>query len=120
MTALGDQLPMLRYIRTRVKPVILEIDFLQQNGLVLDYYSAPVGVCKGFPNAAIPTDHVTLAQVIPVFKEAHLDEAHLCMTQFHGELETDVVDECAIFDYKGPVEFDTPDCSNPQTEGIVE
>ena len=41
------------------------------------------------------------------------------MIQSQGKLETDVVDECAIPDYKGPAEFDTPECGNPQLEDIV-
>ena len=60
VTASGDQLPILRHIRAYVKlgefnvmhdfvvldslvtPVILGIDFLQQNGLVLDFTCTPV------------------------------------------------------------------------------
>ena len=55
-------------------------------------------VRKGLPNAAIAADHVAMAQVIPIFEDVHLNQAHLCMIQSQGELETDVVDECAIPD----------------------
>ena len=42
------------------------------------------------------------------------------MTQSQGELVTVVVDECAIPDYKGPAELDTPNCSDAQLECNVE
>jgi len=141
VTASGDQLPILRHIRACVKlgefnvmhdlvvvnslvtPVILGIDFLQQNGLVLDFTCTPVMICKGPPNAlqkaAFPADPVALAQVIPIFEEVHLNQAHLCMIQSQGELENDVVDECVIPNYKGPAEFDIPKCAVPQLESIV-
>ena len=118
VTASGDQLPILRHIRAYVKlgefnvmhdfvvldslvtPVILGIDFLQQNGLVLDFICTPFMVRKGSPNAlqkaAVAADAVALAQVIPIFEEVHLNQAHLCMIQSQGELDNDVVDECAI------------------------
>ena len=85
VTASGDQPSILRHIRTHVKlgefnvmhdfvvvdslvtPVILGIDFLQKNGLVLDFTCTPVMVRKGLPNAAIVADHVAMAQVIPIF-----------------------------------------------------
>ena len=66
--------------------------------------------------AAVPADPVALAQVIPIFEEVHLNQAHLCMIQFQGELDNDVVDECAIPNYKGPAEFDIPECVVPQLE----
>ena len=65
VTASGDQLPILRHIRTHVKlgefnvmhdfvvvdslvtPVILGIDFLQQNGLVLDFTCIDFTCCSG-------------------------------------------------------------------------
>ena len=41
------------------------------------------------------------------------------MIESQGELETDVVDECGIPDYKGPAESDSPECGNPQLEDII-
>jgi len=49
----------------------------------------------------------------------HLNQAHLCTIQSQGELDTDVVDECAIPNYKGPAEFDTLECAIPQLDNIV-
>ena len=54
-----------------------------------------------------------------LFLEGTSKPGPLCMIQSQGEVETDVVDECAISDYKGPAEFDTPKCGNSQLEGIV-
>ena len=51
-------------------------------------------VRKGHVTAGIAADHVALAQVIPIFEDVHLNQAHLCMIQSQGELENDVVDEC--------------------------
>jgi len=39
------------------------------------------------------------------------------MIQSQGELENDVVDECAIPNCKDPTEFSTPECGKPQLEG---
>jgi len=73
VTASGDQLPIHRHIRTYVKPgefnvmhdfvvvdslvtpMILGIDFPQQNGLVLDFICTPVRIHKGLPNAELQT-----------------------------------------------------------------
>ena len=52
--------------------MILGIDFLQQNGLVLDFTCMPVMVRKGHVTAGIAADHVALAQVIPIFEDVHL------------------------------------------------
>ena len=41
------------------------------------------------------------------------------MIQSLGELDNDEVDECAIPNYKGPAEFDIPECAVPQLESIV-
>jgi len=57
-----------------------------------------------------------MLQFIPIFEDVL---AHLCMIQSKGELDTDVVDECAIPNYKGPAEFDTPECAVPQLDSIL-
>ena len=67
VTASGDTLPILRHIRTVVQlgelnivheflvvnslviPVILGVDFLQENSLVLDFSQTPVVVHSGHP-----------------------------------------------------------------------
>jgi len=97
-----------------VTPVILGIDFLQQNGLVFDFTCMPVMVHMGHVTAGIAADHVVLVQVIPIFEDVHLNQAHFCMIQSQGELENDVVDECTIptCNYKGPTEFDIPKCGS--------
>ena len=77
------------------------------------------GIRNAVQKAAAPADPVALAQVIPIFEEVHLNQAHLCMIQSQGELDTDVVDKCAIPNYKGPAEFAIPECAVPQLKSIV-
>jgi len=138
VTASGDQLSILRHIRTSVKlsefnmlhnfvvvenlvtPVILGIDFLQQNGLILDFTCMPVAVRRGFPNTNMAIDSIALAKVVPIYEEAHLTEAHLCAIQSQNELSADLVDECAIPNYKRPSEIDIPKCSDVQLEYVVD
>ena len=138
VTASGDQLPILQHIRTSVHlsefnmlhsfvmveslvtPVILGIDFLQQNGLILDFTCMPVAVRRGFPNTNMPIEDVALAKVVPIYEEDHLNEAHLCAIQSQNEFGANLVDECAIPDYKRPPEFDIPKCNDVQLEHIVD
>ena len=128
VTASGDQLPILRHIRTHAKlgefnvmhdfvvvdslvtPVILGLTSCNKMGW---FWILLVHQLWFVKDSAIAADHVAVAQVIPIFEDVHLNQAHLCMIQSH------VVDECAIPDYKGPAEFDTPECGNPQLEDIV-
>ena len=85
VTALGDQLPILRHIRTKVQlgefdvfhdfvvvknlvtSVILGIDFLQQNGLILDFNQTPVAVRKTSPDPPPFTDMKMYAKINPMF-----------------------------------------------------
>ena len=68
----------------------------------------------------MPEDNVTLAKVIPIYEEAQVNQAHLYTIQSQNELATDLVDECAIPDYKGRSELGTPKCNDVQLGHIVE
>jgi len=138
VTASGDQLPILRHIRAKVQlgefdvfhdfvvveklvtSVILGIDFLQQNGLILDFNQTPVAVCKKFPYPLPSTDPVALSQIIPIHEDVFQNQAHVCMLQsLVTEPEVDV-DECAIPDYKRPSQFELPKCNNSQLKCMLE
>ena len=139
VTASGDQLPILRHIRTKVQlgefdvfhdfvvfknlvtSVILGIDVLQQNGLILNFSQAPVAVRKTSPDPPPFTDPVAVAQIIPIYEDVCQNQSNVCMLQsLVTEPEIDVVDECAIPDYKGSSNFDLPECTNPQLKHILE
>jgi len=84
MTASGDQLPILRHIKAKVQlgefdvyhdfvvvkklatSVILGINFLQQNGLILDFNQTPVSVRRESPDPFSSTDPVAFSQVLPI------------------------------------------------------
>ena len=48
--------------------VTLGIDFLQQNGLILDFSQTPVAVCKKFLDPLPFADPVALSQIIPLYE----------------------------------------------------
>ena len=139
VTASGDQLPILKHIRAKVRlgefdvfhdfvvvkklvtAVILGIDFLQQNGLILDFSQTPVAVRKKSPDPLPSTDPVALSQVIPIYEDVCQNQAHVCMLQsLIIEPEVDVVDECAIPDYKKSSQFELPKCTNSQLKCMLE
>ena len=112
VTASGDTLSILRHIRTVVQlgelnivheflvvnslvtPVILGVDFLQENSLVLDFSQTPVVVHSGYPVQYPPTEsNIAVARVVPIYDAANLDRA--CVVSVNEEIEKDIVDECA-------------------------
>ena len=139
VTASGDQLPILGQIRAKVQlgefdvfhdfvvvkklvtSVILGIDFLQQNGLILDFNQTPVAVRKTPPDPLPSIDPVAMSQVIPIYEDVCQNQAHVCMVQpLVTEPEVDIVDECAIPNYKNSSEFELPKCTDSQLKCLLE
>ena len=87
VTASEDQLPILLHVRASVQlgelyvlhdfvviknlvaPVILGIDFLQGNGLTLDFTQSPVAISSELPKVTPQMeDSMAIAQVIPIYE----------------------------------------------------
>lgn len=132
VTASGDELKVQDYVSARVKldrmewkhdflvverlvaPVILGVDFLQKNGLVLDFASTPVTVTSTTSNFTLP--HSTPS---PVFHPEYKPEAHGQVSALISQ-PADVTDDCAVPKFGEPTRFEFPQCSNPSLSSIVE
>ena len=89
MTASGDSLPILQHVKALVQlgelnifhefvvvnslvtPIILGVDFLQENGLTLDFSQTPVAVCSGHAkHSSSSNGSIAAAQVLPIYEAA--------------------------------------------------
>ena len=133
VTASGDQLPILQHVKasvqlgelhvlhefvvTLVALVILEIDFLQGNGLTLDFTQSPVAISSKLPKV-IPQieDSMAIAQVIPIY-EATQKFFPSCVNQ---ETNADIIDNCAVPNYNSPTEPELPACPSPNLTCLMQ
>ena len=115
--ASGDKLPILQHVKasiqlgelnvlhefvvvkTLVAPVILGIDFLQGNGLMLDFTHNPVAVTVRLPKLTSTQSSMAVAQIIPIYEATQKGVLQACAV---SESEDNIVDECAIPDYTVP------------------
>ena len=130
VTASGDKLPILQHVKasiqlgelinvlnefvvvkTLVAPVILGIDFLQGNGLMLDFTHNPVAVTIRSPKLTSTESNVAVAQIVPIYEATQKGVLQVCAV---SESEDNIVDECAIPDYTVPSSSELPACSNPK------
>ena len=120
VTASGDELTVQDYVSVRVKldrmewkhdffvvdrlvaPVILGVDFLQKNGLVLDFTSTPVTVTSTTPNVTLPHSMPT-----PVFHPEYKSEARVSALLSQP---ADVTDDCTVPKFGEPTRFEFPQC----------
>ena len=95
VTASGEHLPIMEHIQAPVKlgelelmhefvvveslvaPVILGVDFLQGNGLVLDFTQTPVMVQHATVEPTLPPSQ-TCAQVMPIYQDERRMQARAC------------------------------------------
>ena len=76
--------------------VILGVDFLQKNGLTLDFTTKPVTVCSSSDVDTI-LSKIPHTPVLPTtFHPAQRREAHVMTIAVEDKPSTDVVDECAV------------------------
>lgn len=140
VTASGDHLPIVDHVQAPVQlgelamihnfvvveslvsPVILGVDFLQENALVLDFGKTPVAVhraagCTGTPQRS-ETDAAT-PQVIAMYEASQKMRTKVCAVAAVEEPNTDVVDECAVPLFHKPPHVELPECPNPLLRGVV-
>ena len=139
VTASGDQLPILQHVKasvqlgelhvlhefvvvkTLVAPVILGIDFLQGNGLMLDFTQNPVAVSKRPPKVTSLTENsMAIAQVVPIYEATQKKFFQACNISVNQEPEVDIVDDCAVPNYKAPPKSELPACTNPDLYCVME
>ena len=136
ITASGDPLPILKYVKALVQlgelkichefvvvnslvtPAILGVDFLQGNCLSLDFSQTPVAVCGGHNPSG--NDNIAVAQVLPIYEAAQANLNYTCALPTEGEIQNDVVDECAVPSYINSPKIELPNCVEPKLKTIVE
>jgi len=139
VTASGDRLPILQHVRasvqlgelnvlhefvlvkTLVAPVILGINFLQGNGLMLDFIQNPVAVSNRSPKVSSLTDNsVAIAKVVPIYEATPKRLIQACVISVNHEPEVDIVDNCAVPNYNAPLTSELPTCSSPNLHCVIE
>ena len=136
ITASGDPLPILKYVKALVQlgelkichefvvvnslvtPAILGADFLQGNCLSLDFSQTPVAVCGGHNPSG--NDNIAVAQVLPIYEAAQAKLNYTCALPTEDEIQNDVVDECAVPSYINSPKIELPNCVEPKLKTIVE
>ena len=130
VTASGDQLPILQHVKASVQlgelhvvhefvvvknlvaPVILGIDFLQGNGLTLDFTQNPVTVSnRPPPRGTNPSvDTLAIAQVVPIFESYQNCAPQTCPIPTIEEPGIDIIEDCAVPNYSAPSNWELPTC----------
>ena len=140
VTASGEQLPIVEHIRAPVKlgelellqefvvvenlvaPVILGVDFLHENGLVLDFTQSHVEVRQANPNLSTvpqPLTSLAVAQILPLYQAERKSQARACAITALEQPGTDVVDECAVPKYEEHPSLEMPECPAPALYSVV-
>ena len=132
VTASGEVLPTLGYIRAPIKvgeldlmhdfvvvknlvaSVILGIDFLQANALMLDFCTTPVSI-----HHAQPQKLQVEQELLPVYESACQAKAKVCAVATIAASHVDIVDECAIPMFGDAVKYELPQCQNHGLQSIV-
>ena len=135
VTASGDKLPILQHVKasiqlgelnvlhefvvvkTLVAPVILGIDFLQANGLMLDFTHNSVTVTVRSPKLTSTQSSMAIAQIVPIYEATQKGVPQACAV---SESEDNIVDECAIPDYTVPSSSELPACPNLKFCCVIE
>ena len=104
-------------VKTLVALVILGIDFLQGNGLMLDFTHHQVAVTSKSPKLTSIENGMAVAQVVPIYESTHKKVFQVCAV---FESEDNIVDKCAIPDYTMPPLSELPQCPNPKFYCVIE
>ena len=139
VTASGDQLPILQHVKASVQlgelhvvhefvvvknlvaPVILGIDFLQGNGLTLDFTQNPVTVSnRPPPQGTNPSvDTLAIAQVVPIFESYQNCAPQTCPIPTIEEPGIDIIEDCAVPNYSAPSNWKLPTCLLANLQGVI-
>ena len=132
VTASGENLPIMDYIRAPVRigelnlmhdfvvveklvaPVILGVDFLHANSLMLDFCTNPVSICHTQPCMSHAEQ-----ELLPVYKSACETKSKVCATAAINNAHTDIVNECAIPVFGDAVKYELPQSQSHNLQSIV-
>ena len=107
-------------VKSLVAPVILGVDFLYKHGVVLDFTRTPVAVRHSYTKSSPqPQGNSTPEQLLPVYEASQKARARACVITAITDPTTDVVDECAVPKFGGPVHTELPTCSRSDLAEIV-
>lgn len=131
ITASGDPLPIVDHVQTMVRvgnfktahefvvvecliyPVILGIDFLQQNELMLDFTSVPVSVCRRGTK-------LNCTQQMEAMWHSEIEaKSKRCAATIAEDPSFNMIDECSIPQYGNPVKFDVPCCDDVEIDMLL-
>ena len=114
VTASGDHLPIVDHVKAPVQlgkleimhnfvvveslvsPVILGVDFLQENALVLDFGKTPVTVHHAEAGTLQQLEADVPPHVFAMYEASQKMRTKVCAVAAVEEPNTDVVDECAV------------------------
>ena len=92
-------------VDTLVAPVILGVDFLQNNALVLDFTSTPVTVCSGKQSPAY-----VASTPRPLSQQTKNDETAIAAIADQNDLSGDALEECAVPQFNTN-QIELPECT---------
>ena len=97
-----------------IYPVILGIDFLQENKLTLDFTSVPVGV-KHNDTELHDSDGMKA-----LWHSAQEAKGRQYVAAIMEDPNADMIDECSIPQYDDLLKFDVPQCSNAEITVLLQ
>ena len=101
-------------VNNLVAPVILGMDFLQINGIVLNFASRPIGVLtnKDF-------DTCTSDTLKPIFDAERKTKAKVCAVTTVDGQTPDIIEDCTIPNFTNSTKFEFPTCTRPTLAAVI-
>ena len=137
VTASGDHLPIVDHVKAPVQlgklemmhnfvvveslvsPVILGVDFLQENALVLDFGKTPVTVHHAEAGTLQQLEADAPPHVFAMYEASQKMRTKVCAVAAVEEPNTDVVDECAVPLFQNRTTVELPECPSPILMAVV-
>ena len=109
-------------VKQLIAPVILGIDFLQQNCLVLDFSSTPFEVHQKHRASVIQLQEANdTPEKLQVIHDAVLkSKSKICSMVTVMDPTTDIIDECTIPKFDRQTIWDRPECEVPGLMSVVQ
>ena len=110
-------------VKSLVAPVILGTDFLKQHRLVLDFTRMPVQIqiskeqYKG--NTSLKDQKEPTCDIQPIFEATQSNQTKFYAATVTNDPTVDMVEECAIPRFDGPVNFEFPKCSQSTFDVVI-
>lgn len=132
ITASGEPLSTVDYVKTTVQvdsfktehefvvvesliyPVILGIDFLQQNELVLDFTTMPVSLCHSRKKLNFTP------QIEAIWHSVKDAKRKQCAAAVIDDPSSNMIDECSVPKYGDPLKFDQPSCNDADINRLLD